>query len=790
MWYNLNIAFRNLRRNGLYSIINVAGLAVGMASVMLILLWVWDELTYDNFYERPDDIQLVIAHVAMDAAVNPWQATASAVSHVAREKIAGVDNACAVNPNYDLGYLEYNGTKFFGNRYITADTTFFKIFTTSFVEGAANTAWPDPYAVVLTETTARKIFGKEPAVGKVLKGGNGRGKEEDVYYVSGVVKDPPRNTILPYDAVFSFERSRHKNSWKNWSWYNFLLLHPDASGTQVCRKLLELQQQNNPQLPVRSFSLQALSAMRLYGPGGEATGMASVRLFSLIAVVLLLIACVNYVNLSTARSNKRGKEIAVRKVMGAGKASLMKQLMLETGVLCLASLIAALLLVVLLLPFYNGITGKSFDYVPADPMVWVIFLGALLLTFLLSGIYPALKLAAFDPLRTIYAQHTGHRSFWSLRRLLVLFQFTSVAALVVMTLVLNRQLHYIQHKHLGFDKEQVLAMDVFKNLDIRQHYESFKTELEKAPAIAGVTGSIGSITWAGYRDNITWQGMPDAADLMVSVWGVDRNIFEVLNISLAAGSGFTGTGADNARCYLNETAVKVMRLENPVGKTISVPGRNYTATIAGVANDFHFEPLSRPIAPLLMCFSDRMDSIPEQITNVYVKIRPGMIKEALSVIERVWKIYSPDFPLTYAFLDDTINALYRSEQQRGSLFNYFSLVAILISCLGLFGLVTYTAETRTREIGIRKVLGAGTGYIVWMLSKEFLVLLCLALAVAFPLGYYWLDKLLQDYAYRISIAWWMFALAALLVLLLTLLTVGWRAWRSAAANPVDAIKTA
>ncbi len=783
MFYNLNIAFRNLRRNGLYSLINVAGLAVGLTAVILIMLWVWDELNYDSFYHRSDDIYLVTARVEMGDAVNSWRSTPTALAHVAREQIPGVDNACTVNPNYDLGYLEYEGQRFFGDRYITVGVTFFDIFTTTFIEGSAVNPLPDPYSVVLTESLARKIFGNEPAVGKALIGGNGQGMEDDTYYVSGVISDHPKNSVLKYDAVFSFERSRHKNTWANWSWYNFFLLNPAASKEEVTGRLLELQQQNYSQLSVKSFDLQKIQAMRLYGPSGEETGMASVRLFSAIAVALLLIACINYVNLTTARSNKRNKEMAIRKVMGSGRGQLAGQLLLETGLLCLAALFTALLLVVLVLPFYNQLTGKSFAHVPDDPAVWMICLVAFVVSLAASGIYPAVKLSSFNPIGIFRAPAAGKRSLWSLRKILVVLQFISVSGLIVTAIVLNRQLHYIQHKQMGYDREQVFTIDVFKNFDIQQHYESFRTELEQEPSIAGVTGSRGSITWAGQKENIVWPGMPDGAQLTATFWGVNRNLLEVLNIPLIEGTGFTNTEADRSYCFLNETAVKAMQMDDPLGKTITVPINDYTVTVAGVVKDFNFEPLDFAISPLIIQYTSWAPS------TIYVKCRPGMIKEALAATEQVWKKHSPYFPLTYAFLDDTINDMYRSEQQRGRLFNYFSLIAVLISCLGLFGLVTYTAETKTKEIGVRKVLGAGVGDIVALLSREFLLLVGIAMLIAFPLAYYWLGSMLQNFVYRVSISWWMFALAALLILVLTLLTVGWKAWRAATANPVDAIKT-
>ncbi len=781
--YNLKIAIRNLKSNGTYSIINIVGLSVSLAACILIMFWVYDELSYDRFYKRSDDIYLVTACVKnSEGSENYWRSTPTAVSYAGREEIPEVENACAVNPRYDLGYLDYNGKKFFSNRYIAVDTTFFRIFNTTFIEGSPDNALPDPYSVILTETTAKKIFGAEPALGKQLQGGNGQGDEGETYYVAGVVADHPKNSFLEYDAVFSFERSRWKNTWKNWSWYNFYLLQPDANKKEVTEKLFAIQQKNaSGLLPLQSFSLQTLTDLRLHDSDGKETGMASVRLFSLIAIGLLFIACINYVNLTTARANKRNKEISVKKIMGAKKWKLLNQLMSETFIICSVALIVALILVFLLIPLYNQVTGKQFSFSLANPLIWITCGSIFLVIVILSGIYPALKLSAFKPLDVFRKQTTIGKSGLSLRKVLVVLQFAGVSGLIVATIVLNSQLHYIQNIQLGYDKEHVIEIQTFKNLDIRNHYESFKSDLEKEPAITGVTGTQQSILYAGFMEQIQWEGIQPGTDFTISVWGADRNLYSLLNIPLVEGSGFSGSPADSALCLLNETAVKEMGIKNPVGKRLSIPIYPKEYTIAGIVKDFHYEPLGSVIAPLVMY-------LPRYYQNIYIKTQPGKTKEALAEAEKVWKKYSPVFPFSYQFVDDAYNQIYKPEQQKSKLFNFFSLISIFVACLGLFGLVTYMAETKTKEIGIRKVLGASVPSIVNMLSKEFLILVCIAMLIAFPTAWYFSNKMLQDYAYRIGIGWWMFALAGIITIVLTLLTVGWQAIRAATANPVKSIK--
>ena len=777
--YNLKIAIRNLQRNGLYSWINVVGLAVSLAAVVFIMLWVLHELSFDSFHKRSNDIYHVMAKITRDGSEGYWR-TPTAVAYVARHEIPDVENACTVNPYYDLGFLEYQGETFFDDRYITVDTTFFGLFDITFVEGSAGNAFPDPFSVILTQTLAKKIFGDEPAVGKAITGGNGKGRNE-TYYVSAVVADCPKNAYVQYDAIFSFERSRHRNTWNNWSWDTYVLLRPGADIKEVGAQLKDIQHKNHTSLLVDTFVLQPLTDLRLHAPDGKETGMAAIRLFFIIACGLLVIACINYVNLTTARAGKRSREIAVRKIMGAKKRSLFPQLMNETFILCFIALLLALFLVVLLLPYYNQFLSAQLEFSLTNPVIGIVCGVTLLLVVLLSGIYPAMKLMAFRA-TDAFKLHSGRKTRMSLRKILVVFQFTGVTILLVSTFVMNRQMHYIQHKSLGYDREHVLMIPVFTNLDMRTHFTGFKSDLEREPDVMGVSASVNRILYAGFTEHITWEGMSGNTEFPAQLWGVDRDIFSLLGIPLVEGSGFSGSTADSTMCYLNETAVREMNLDTPVGKRVSTPIGDFT--VAGVVRDFDYTTLREPVKPMLIYLPAHY-----YLTVVYVKTAPGRTPEAIAAVEKVWKVYNSLFPFDYRFLDDDFNAAYAAEQQRQTLFSAFSLLAILISCLGLFGLVSYTAETKTKEIGIRKVLGATVANIIGMLSKEFLWLAGIALLVAFPVAWYFMEKMLQQYAYRIPLSWWIFALAAAAVVVLTVLSVGFKAFRAATANPVDAIKT-
>jgi len=443
-------------------------------------------------------------------------------------------------------------------------------------------------------------------------------------------------------------------------------------------------------------------------------------------------------------------------------------------------MILAIIIVLLIMPLFYSLTGKDFHFVLFNPVLWSICGIMFVLVVALAGIYPAVKLASFQAMDALRRHFTGNRKGISIRKVLIILQFTGTISLIISTIVMNRQLQYLLHKDLGYNKEQTLYSYIFSNLTLRNHYESFKAELEKDPNIIGVSGSELNILNVGnLAVGLDWKGKTAGRNFNISTMGVDRNFFSLMNISLTEGSGFTETAADSARYYFNETAIRQMGLKNPVGTPMSLFGKQ--GVVAGVVKDFHFRKMDESIGPIVMY-------LPPYYWTLYVKFASGKIPEGLAATQKIWEKYSPDIPLAYQFMDEAFNNMYHSDRVKGSLFNYFSIIAILISCLGLFGLVTYTAEIKTKEIGIRKVMGAKVRDIILMLSKEFLILVGIAMLIAFPLSYYWLSKMLQDYAYRISIGWWMFALAGLITVVLTLLTIGWQAVKAATANPVKAIK--
>ena len=802
MWYNLKIAFRNLKRNGLYSWINVIGLAVSLTACLLILLWVQDELRFERFYKNADNIYVAVSHDVNEGVENYFPRTPAPLMHAAKEEIAEVKTTCSVNLYWDLGFLEYNGEKFFGNRYTCADTTFFRIFDTEFLEGSLEQAFPTSNAVVVTKSLAKKMFGNEPAVGKTIVGSNG-GEYSDDYYVSGVVADQPQNTFIQYDIVFSIEQSRHKNNWQFSGFFGFLQLYPDADLTVVGEKLRQIERRGLGISSVKDdalpYVLFPITKTHLYNWDGNPSGIKSVRMFTLIAAILLVIACINYVNLITARSDKRKKEIGLRKLVGARKKQLFIQLIGEGTLLFFVALALATLLIYLLIPFFNQLTFKELIFSVFDSSTLLLYTAVFLVIIILAGIYPALLLLRFSPMDSIsnVSAIDERKKHFTLRKVLVVLQFSCSVILIIATIVLNRQFHLIQTKDVGYSKKQTFITDISLNLNLRSSYESFKNDLLQESSIKGVTASESSLISTNNitgSNNLSYAGMNENQFFSLYYMGIDRDLFSLLELTLLEGEGFDGSSTDFSKFFLNEAAVRAYGMENPVGKDVAFWGGR--GTIAGVVKDFHFQHMSEQIAPMLMMlpFYERMMygnsdiGVISAFRYVYVQPVAGKIPEAIAAAEKIWKKYDTDFPFNYTFMDDSFQRLYSADLQRSKIFNCFSVIAIFVSCLGLFGLVTYTAETKTKEIGIRKILGASVGSIIATLIKDFLILIGIAFFVALPVAYYWLNTMLQDYAYRIDISWWIFVLAALITLLLTLLTVSFQAIKTATANPVNSIK--
>jgi ABC-type antimicrobial peptide transport system permease subunit len=788
MFYNLKIAIKNLARNGIYSVINVVGLSVSLATVILIMLWVSDEYSYDKFHKRSEDIYLTTLSLKMGDAENLFEATPMPLALAAKAKIPEIENACRLYNYWNVDFLKYNDNILRDINCTMADSSFFSIFNFKIINGDVHNLLTDNYSIVLSEKVAKIMFGDEDPIGKTVEDNDG-----DKYHVTGIMADMPANSSLQYDVIFALSLlettyPQKTEEWGTYDYRTYFMLHPNSDVKEVEQKLTRMQleiykaifaelEEDNVEDWGVNYSLLALEKHNLYNADGTPNSKKQAcRMFSISVVVLLLIACINYVNLVTSRASRRNKEIFVRSAMGARKWNLFAHFFNESLVLFLCSLIIATFLIYLLFPFYCQIANKQLEFHLFAPSTMLIYGLTFVVTSLLAGIYPALKLslAKNSPQALINASYVNKY----MRRVLVVLQFSASMILILVAIVSNRQLHFMKTTDVGYNKENLFY--VYLSQSMRKHTDAIKAQLTQLPEIKGVTFTSENLSNVGqFSGGIPWEGQANDERVMFTVLFVDKDFIPLMNIKLAEGANFTGMPADSSYYLVNRAAVKAMDMQNPVGKSIC----HYTnGKIIGVTEDFYFKKMYKQISPLLI------STVPSMWV-MYVKADANNIAAAIESVEKVYNQYNTDIPFMYKFVNDEFERVYKADIRTGLMFNIFSLIAILISCLGLFGLVTYTAETKTKEIGIRKVMGGSVMSIITMLSKEFLILVGISMLLAFPLSYYWLEKILQDYAYRINISWLIFAFAGLITVVLTLLSVGWKAAHAAMRNPVKALKT-
>ncbi|MDR0231031.1 MAG: ABC transporter permease [Dysgonamonadaceae bacterium] len=807
MFYNLKIAIRNLRRNGLYSIINIIGLTVSLTACILITLWVYDEWSYDRFHKNKENIYLVKFTDNKDYFDTP-----AGLSVNAKAEIPEIKETCRID-NYSSSFFIYNDRYIFNNTGIThgaaVDSSFFRMFSFPLIDGNPQKPFESDFSIILSESMAKSIFGDENPMGKAIKAGFSAnrfgntvipsGWYDEYYYVTGIMKDMPENSSIQYDYLIPFsllsrnyagrnnEARGPFNSWDEdygtCDFDTYLEFYPGSNIKQAEEKVTNIFIKRImpylnamgavDQLPQVKFFLQPVTALHLYNADGSSGEIVKVRMFAIIAGLILAIACINYVNLVTARTGKRSKEMGIRKFLGAKWINIVLQSLQETCVILFVSIVLATVLIYLLLPAYNQISGKNMEFHLLSFNVLIIYGIALLSVLGLAGIYPSIYLASFNPAKATKSKNL-HSSF---RKGLVVLQFICSIVLIVSTIVITLQMNFIRKKDLGYEKENIICVSAW---GMKGRQDMVRSELQKNPNITGVTtANFDNMLCQRYSYSVRWQGQEKAINFGIGF--VNFDFFDVMNVQLVEGQVPHETPGEQY-CLLNETAIRAMELKDPLNQTIKLDDQLHVVT--GVVKDFHFEKLNQSITPLvLFCTKDYESNF------FYIRTTAQGTKSALASIEKLWKEYHPNRPFSYSFLDENFEHLYKADIRLGLLLYIFAFIAIMISCLGLFGLVTYTAETKTKEIGIRKVLGASVSNIVNMLSKEFLILIGVAMLIAFPLAYYWLDKMLQDYAYHISIGWWMFALAGAITILLTLVTVGWRAVKAATVNPVESIKT-
>lgn len=780
-------AWRNLQRSRFYTVINIGGLTAGLTVGILVLLWVQDELSYDSFHKKGDNIIRLENMVATGSNRQLWTVTAAPIGYLAKKDIPGVKDFVRISYNGYYGLFKY-GDKIFNEQqtYFT-DPSFFSVFDFGLIKGNAADPYPDNQSVVLTESTARKYFGSTDVIGKTITA-----DDSVLFHVTGVIKDIPKNSSITGELFFPMNLLAQKfyagqnnaganleNDFKQFNYHTYLLLAPGFSFDGFAKKLRDLHLAIKPEDTDIGYVWLPLSHMHLYTADGRDGGMAYVRLFGIIAGLILLIACINYVNLSTARAMLRAKEVSVRKIVGAARRQLFLQFVVETLVLFLFATGLATLLVYLLLPAFNQLSGKTIVFTLTNWQIWRIILLAVAGTLIISSIYPALLLSSFEPLKALKGKLTAGISSAVFRKALVVVQFCFSVMLISGTVIIGRQLHYMRSMQLGFDKSNVFS---FNMINMYAHAEAVRSDLLKNRAISDVTwANTSMIDNQQQTGNNDWDGKGTNETMMLSPWGVDKNFLSFFKLSFTTGSGFTGVPADSMHFILNEAAVKAARIKNPIGKRFRL--WQTEGTIIGVVKDFHFTSLHDKIKPAVFYYR------PKGYGKMFVKTTGVQSTAAIAATEAEWKKYNAGYAFDYRFLDDTYDMLYKSEARTGILFNIFAAFAVFISCLGLFGLTTYTAQVRTKEIGIRKTLGASTALIVRLLTFDFIRLVLLAIVIAIPVAWYGADKWLAHYAYKISPAWYLFAGAGILVIGVSFITISFQSIKAARANPVKALRT-
>lgn len=776
-------AWRNLLKNKFYSVVNIAGLTLGLAIGILILLWVQYELSFDTFHKNAKNIYRLDIQGGTGATKQIFNFGVAPIAQLAKQELPEVVNAVRITYDVSFSLYKYQEKVFGDERVAYADPSLFSMFDFPLVEGSTAKPFQDDNSVVITKSTARKFFGNADPIGKVIIA-----DDKQNFTVSGVINDIPQNSdfqldmILPMSYNFKLMLAQGQDMANNFNYLDyaaFLQLKPGVLIKDLEAKILKIHLKHKPDDTDASYLLYPLAKMHLYNADLSDKGIGTVRIFIAIALLILVIACINYVNLSTARSMLRSKEISMRKIVGAAKIHLFMQFVIETTVMFLIAAALVIGLAYVLLPAFNNISGLQIVLDLTDYHIWLIILCTIGGTLIASSIYPALLLSSFEPLKALKGKISAGIGDALFRKILVVTQFSFSILLIIGTLVITGQLRYIKSKNLGYDKEHIFS---FWMRDMAPHYDAVKAELLKQPGILDVTRSNQNIVrFAGFTGSADWEGKDPKQNLILHIISVDKGFTSFFKMKMLQGASFTGAPNDTAHFVLNEAAIKETGIKDPIGKPFSIWG--IKGTIIGVVKDFHYASMREKITPAAFYYR------PSYFSTIYVKTTGRDASQAIKAAGKQFKQYNGQYPFSYAFLDEIFDNIYKGESQEAILFDYFSGIAIFISCLGLLGLATYTAQVRVREIGVRKVLGASVANITGMLSMDFLKLVLIAILIASPAAWYLMHKWLQDFAYRIHIQWWVFAVAGVLAIAIAFATISYQAIKAALMNPVKSLRS-
>jgi len=785
--------FRIVFRNRTYSILNIAGLAIGITCAALILLWVEDEMTYNRF-PKEKQLYALYQHQNYDGTIRSYITAPNPLAAVLAEEVPGIKNVMRYRAT-QKSLFSLNEKMLYEPGAFT-DSTIFSMLSIEFVKGQASTAFDAANPVVITEEMAARFFGKDDPIGQMLKKDNG-----EIFQVTAVVKNPKPNSDFKFSWLIPFRhyiREMNAMGWQDaettWdaNWLaNYVELEAAADVNRVNHQIKDmLMQRKTVQTPVMSLYLYPISKLKLYGEfiDGHPTGAGYIRyvkMFLGIAVVILVIACINFMNLSTARAQKRIKEVGVRKTFGAKRLRLIRQFMTESGIITFASLLLAIILILILLPPFNLLVDKNLVLTVENPVHWMGLLCVGLICTVVAGSYPAFYLSSFPPmdvLRKLKAKR-GTGVVW-LRKGLVIFQFAASLMLIICAAFIYLQVQHTRNRSMGMNVEQVILAEA--NQEIRNQFEPLRHELLSTGNVENV--GLSSQTMLNLNTNMTgwkWQGKQDNAELLIYYVGVTGDLFPTLQITLHEGRHFeAGIDANANNIIINKAFADIMGEEGRIGGRLWRGENTENAfTIIGIINDFVFNDMYG------ISQNPAVFSLDRNMSNLFIRLKPGNIQSVLQEVETVVRKIAPNHPFEYRFMDEQFNKMFKSTLLVGKLSGLFAALAVFISCLGLFGLTAFAAEQRTKEIGIRKVLGATVTDIVVLLGRDFMVLTIASFVIAIPLAWWVMHQWLQNFGYRINLSWWVFAGSGVLVILIAMFTVGWIAIRAATANPVKAIKS-
>ncbi len=777
----LKTALRGFGRQKSSFFINVAGLSIGLACSFLIFLWVMDEMNMDQYHADSDRIYQIMEHQNYSDEISTTLSTPGIVARNIKEDFPEFEYAS--NYTWSIGYLFTKDNQSFREYGIYVENDFFQILSIDLLYGNREELLVNPNTVVISEDMAEKYFGERNPVGEGITLDNNQ-----ELTITGVFKNMPGNSSFQFDCLLRYDDWLLESEWATeWGNNGPRAISKLVAGTDVAALNEKIEgyvksknEGSHVDLFVYPFAERYLRSQfdNKVVVGGR---IEYVRLFTIVAIFILLIACINFMNLSTAKAAKRSKEVGIRKSIGAGKGSLIAQFIGESMIISFFSLFVSLLMVELFLPVFNELTSKSISVDYSNPFLIAIFLGTVLITGLVSGSYPAFYLSSMEAVKTLKGslKSSGKEAF--ARKGLVVFQFSLSIILIVSTIVIYRQIQFTQNQNLGYSKENLIYFGTED--EVGEQWETFHEQLENIPGV--ISASRSTHSFLNQHNNtmgLDWPDKDPETRILFENIGMDYGLISTMDIEIIEGRSFSDDyGADSSKIIFNETAIEAMGLENPIGTVITLWDEE--KEIIGVAKDFHFQSFRTEVNPLFFRLT------PEFGWRAFVRLESANISNTLSQIEELYSSFNPTYPFDYNFMDEQYANLYQSEMRIGALARYFSIIAIFISCLGLFGLSAFTAEQRAKEIGVRKVLGATVRSLVLLLSGDFTKLVLVSIAISIPVSWYLMNQWMADYAYSSGIEWWVFGAAGICALVIAWLTVSWQSIKAAIANPVKSLKS-